>query len=535
MTDMRTLPEEYVSQELWLCKSELFSYLCKLLKQVSFDLDDPEEDGQGSDAAIKLRIEYARLRYTPWHGDAQLFSHPLLSDKEKVGRLYGEEARKLLNRVEELHANWRSGNSILIDEFRRQIINAISEFGVDRIRIACRSREIANFQKLLNDDVELTDTQFITGLKEYRVAQPFDVLFRIGSFRMEGMQKIAPPILNAPKYKKLIRFCWDRTSDEIELAQDPITSDINYLQLMPVTTRTVSDSTHVEEYSDTDTSSHDDEFLNDAENYSSKGSSHIKCIRILLSENKAALFRKGHRQLVFRNHSDSPEILQLTAKEIRNGDFWIDQSIEVDLGKEEINPEDYPMAKIWKSDLHRQLRRLPGAVTLKMLLAGIALQDRYKAAENWSTFDRYRINAPQRKSHFIALIESVLRQEIWDGYDLKDPHLSIAENAWAELSNYKSRSIENGQLSHRIVADQLYSELRKCMASYIDILSANTDFYEFTMPEDTGLIGHVVFRRVSNIDRGFYAPEEMLSKLIDKEQTEQYRAIQNKEYKSTCV
>ena len=44
MTDMRKLPEEYVSQELWLCKSELFSYLCKLLKQVSFDLDDPEED-----------------------------------------------------------------------------------------------------------------------------------------------------------------------------------------------------------------------------------------------------------------------------------------------------------------------------------------------------------------------------------------------------------------------------------------------------------------------------------------------------------
>ena len=73
------------------------------------------------------------------------------------------------------------------------------------------------------------------------------------------------------------------------------------------------------------------------------------------------------------------------------------------------------------------------------------------------------------------------------------------------------------------------------MDSYIDILSANTDFYEFTMPEDTGLTGHVVFRRVSNIDRGFYAPEEMLSKLIDKEQTEQYRAIQNKEYKATCV
>lgn len=535
MTDMRELPEEYISQELWLCKSELFSCLCKLLKKLSYDLDDPEEDNQGSEATIKLRTEYARLRYTPWLGDSQLFSHPLLSDKEKVGRLYGEETRKLLNRVEELHANWRSGNSILIDEFRRQIINAISEFGVDRIRIACRSREIANFQKLLNDDVELTDTQFITGLKEYRAAQPFDVLFRIGSFRMEGVQKIAPPILNAPKYRKLIRFCWDRTSDELELAKDPIISDINYLQQIPVTTRTISDSTRVEEFNEIDISSLDDGILNYAESYSTKVGSVIKCIRILLSENKAALFRKGHRQLVFRNHSCGPEILQLTAKEIRSGDFWIAQSIDVDLGKEEINPEDYPMAKIWKSDLHRQLRRLPGAVTLKMKIAGITLQDRYNAAENWSTFDKYKINAPQRKSHFIALIESVLRQDIWDGYDLNDPRLSIAENAWAELSNYKSRSIENGQLSHRIVADQLYSELRKCMASYIDILSANTDFYEFTMPEDTGLIGHVVFRRVSNINSGFYAPEEILSKLIDKEQTEQYRVIQNKEHKPTCV
>jgi hypothetical protein len=521
--NMRALSSEPVQQELWFCKSEIFTYLCKLLKQLSRDLYDPDEGERSNEAAILLRVEYARLRYLPWQGDREIFTHPLLSDKEKVSRIYGQEVVELLQQVEQLHMEWRSALSILINTFKEKFLHSISEYGIDNIRIACRASDKDLFLDVFKGEAELSDSNFITGLADYRQTQTFDVLYRIGSFRIDGIQRISPAIINSPKYRKLVRFCWDHNSDEIELAQDPVIPDLNYLSMMSSITHSISDNTCIPELQDGDFATLDDDIANNAPDYSSQGSSDVESILLTFSGNDAALFRKGHRQLVFRNSINCPEILLLTAREMKIDDFWIDTSVEVDLGKEDINFDNYPMARIWKSALHRFYRRQPGTCVAQMANSGIRLQDLYQAAESWSTFHKHRINAPQKKLFFVALIESVLPNNIWAGYILPNPRISIAENAWVELSHYKSLMIENGQLSHKIVADQLQNELRKYSALYRTILTSTKTSYKFKMPEDTGLVGSVVFRRIHNTERGFFAPEDMLSKLIHPDWAEQYR------------
>lgn len=520
---MWELPVEPVVQEQWICKSALFSQLCLAFGKLSGGLYDRDEDPEDNQEAKGVRIELARLRYLPYQGNPD-FLQQTFPDKGRLERQFGGEIVMLLDSAETLLQQWQSNSSILIQTFKEQLLIEVERVGLEQIRIVCRSSDKQLFQNLLTGQVVLEDHHFISGIESYRESASFEVLFRVGSFRREGMQKIAPAILTAPKYKKLVRFCWDRTMDEEGVASDPVVAELDYLELMPVTKHQLDDGSVATSLIDT----------NELDQLMARGffdeqqsdSAPVSCLRLVLPGHQAVLFRRGHSQLIYQNVEGHDEVLSIKARDIKPGDYWVETDVEVDLGKEEINPEDYPMAQIWKAALSDLYRRNPSLCVTLMSNAGIRLKDLHKAAKNWGRFYKYTVNAPQKKLYFKALLEQVLSQNIWEGFSLAAPQYSVSENAWNELSSYKSQMIEDGQLGHQIVSEQLQSELSKALRAYFSVLSRLESSFPFTLPDDSGLSGKVVFRKVQRVDRGFRATEENLSKLMDVEVSEQFATNQ---------
>lgn len=517
------LPSASVLQEQWICKSALFSQLCLTLVKLAGKLYDRDEDPEDNQEARAIRLELARLRYLPYQGRPD-FLQETLPDKGRLYRQFDGEVVTLLDYAETLFQQWQSNGSILTQTFKEQFLREIKRVGLKQIRIACRSSDKQLFLQLLAGQVVLEDYHFITGIESYRKSQKFEVLFRVGSFRLEGMQKIATAILTAPKYRKLVRFCWERTMDEDGIAVDLVTPDIDYLKIMSVTRRTVDDDSIAHVLIDTERL---DQLLSkEVSDRSLVDNSPVSCLRFVLSDRKAVLFRRGHSLLVYRDKADERAVFSLKARDLREGDYWIESDVEVDLGKEEVNPADYPMAKIWKSALSALYQRTPNQCVMLMEGAGIALKDLHTAAKNWGRFYKYRVNAPQKQVYFRALIEQVLSQSIWQGVPLADPSKSVSDNAWSELTRYKGQMIEDGQLGHQIVAEQLQNELAKALRLYRNSFITLEDSHPFVLPEETGLIGKVLFRKVIRVDTSFTAPEDVLSKVMDIEFSEQFETNQ---------
>lgn len=518
--------EYFPEQELWLCHSELFSSLCFSLKKLSNALFDPDEDLEYNKISIQLRIEIAKLRYLPWQGSLDFFEKINLKERERLKRQYGYEIVKLVDQADLLLNEWVSGSSILIQNFRKKFFESIDKFGIEHLRIACRTSDKSLFQKILSDRVTLEDHHFITGIESYRATENFEILFRIGSFRIEGMQSVTPAILTAPRYRKLIRYCWDRAMDESDIARDPVAHDVDYLNLIPSRTYSLNDGSCVTDPVYIDTTDLDQQLLSWRLGDATVKNETVNSLCFTLPGNQAVFFRRGHSQLVWKIHQGTKNVCFLNARELLIGDYWIDSEVEVDLGKTEIDPNDFPLTQVWKNALKECYRKQPSKCVSDMRLAGIALKDLHKAAKTWSEFSRYRVNTPLKVNDFQALIEQVLPSEIWAGVPLSGYDNPIWEQAWSEVRNYRSQMIEDGQLSNQIVNEQLRVELSKALQAYSEVFSSIEESIPYTLPANTGLVGKVVLRKILSVKGRYSVPEEILSKVMDISHAEQFTADQ---------
>ncbi len=507
----------YPTKELWLVKSKVFSELCTYLKRLSNELYDFEGTNEENKAAIRFRIELAKLRFTVYTGNAELTNYINTIDKQRLQKVHGERLREIIRKLDILIERWNLQGSALNKVFLENFIKHVKMYGMNNIKVLCRTRDIELYKELLLPYIEVQDNCFITGINDYKKADFFNSLFYIGPFRCEGMSAFPEMVVTAPKYKELIRFCWDRVLDEESYGQDPIYPDYNYLMQMPKSTNEIDDnSMNLESF---DTTNFDVELLQDILVDNEKDSNNkVNCCLIDLRDSHSVFLRHGHTVLTCKARSGYSLVESCSAKALQAGDFLLTKNIDTDLGENKINPSQYPATKIWKDALKDLYKRSPyGCVTL-MKNAGIKLKDLYSAAENWADFEGRTLKAPQRKKDLYALVTKVLPQKsLVDPLDTEAKD-SFFEKAWDEIREFRSAAIEYGQISQQLVTEQLLSSLNEIAPSL-----HNIEMEVIELPESSGLDGSVTFYKVTEVSTGYLIPDEMLGRVVDSIHSDRYR------------
>ena len=155
------------------------------------------------------------------------FSHlhlPALGDfgdPAITGTRWGDDIRRDLETALSSLQEIRQCVSPLRDALAEELQRAI-ESG-RRWRIYCHRRAAEHFVACCAEiGHHLDPAAFIHSLRDYRSAEPFDLLIKVGPLRRRGWGAFPASCLNAPRYRDLVQFAWAGTRDETGVGDDPL-------------------------------------------------------------------------------------------------------------------------------------------------------------------------------------------------------------------------------------------------------------------------------------------------------------------------
>jgi hypothetical protein len=122
----------------------------------------------------------------------------------------------------------RAANELLLVEnpVRAKLTDLLQELREKRrsFRIFCHRRSLDHFESLCTASgcQPLGENAFMHSVAQYREAEPFDVLLKVGPLRSRGWGSAPDALLTAPRFETLIQVVWSGCGDEPGFGYDPI-------------------------------------------------------------------------------------------------------------------------------------------------------------------------------------------------------------------------------------------------------------------------------------------------------------------------
>lgn len=399
-----------------------------------------------------------------------------------------------------------------------------------RVMVACHRRAVSSFISLLANESGGASggaVRFIHTASDYRDAVPFDILIKVGPLRTKGWGTAPGAILSAPRYRCLKQFVWSGCMDEADFGIDPIlAASINLIgqdatSLGGIRWRTARREATVDKWDGRGSPDEDD--LSLVAGLGREGASHDATL-LHLGPDEGILYpphalvvsydpsaHKGHRVASRTPGETLVEGLYLVLPRLE----------EVDLGG--AHAGEGHLSRLWKEELRRRYHSDARDLVIKLRDAGIRLQSIDQCIKHWCKPTTTVITAPQKVSHFKALIEvlQVVFPEPPRG--TRAQSLKGWERAWLEVRRSRGEAIQHGLQAQDIISQSLIDLLNRENTGLL-ATHAPEDFFEVRLPKDMELNGVLRFFRVRGIEHGFKVPDNQLKLIVDLDTVEQWRA-----------
>lgn len=381
----------------------------------------------------------------------------------------------------------------------------------------------------LDDHQEL---KFVHTSAEYKKADLFDAVIKVGPLRSSGWSACPDAVLTAPKQRSLYYFVWHGLNDEEGFGFSPLSAwDSAGSGLID---RQASSGHHVlavtktqrqigffsQESLPSESVIQLDEFSQLAHTPISGPASSRNCVAIWTSDSETFLLPREAR-VVALNKDNSPNVSIVEAQDCSTqGVHLVFSDIDDrELGRYRGNQGD--LSKVWKKKLSETLETDAEGFLQKLSLSGVDLKYPKTALKNWCKTEPGVITAPQSREHFISLQEllGLAGREITSPNGRKD---RFWRRAWLEVSASRGLAIQSGQIASDLVNEQVVS-----------LLEEDSDFVQhlvmhsgspIDVTERLGLSGSMTAYPVVHVEPGYRAPETELRKLIDRAEVAKWRA-----------
>lgn len=461
-----------------------------------------------------LRLELLKLQSSPVPPSVNLLKECNLTSFETNKNRYGIDFANDCKLLDESMRFFNKNKSPLVRELLKAVsIELQNNCKLEELKIWCHKNEQEAYVDLFNqENIFLSEENFITSLAEYRKTDFFKILIRLGPLRLQGWSKTPSVIITAPRYEKLIQFLWSHSSNEETFGFEPVLGTSSFFEKFEWTELkheelskfASSNKLNAIEYTEID----DFKFLVDKPLTKTRDNS--PCVLIEFPFDKGVLLTLGSDQLIF---DDKKNFSYKDAKCIQPGDYLLFDHIHADFGSNSMSTKRYKLASEWKKVLKEKYREGPEKLVKSLTLCGIKLCNLDQALLRWMQTDNEVISAPQSQLHFELLINELNRLS-QDQVPWKD--------AWAEIQRSRVNAIQDGRIESNIVNDQLLNELNKAKQTII-VKSFQGEFFTESLSQNNGLTGSIDFYPVVDVAGGFRAPHEHLKDIKPISQLELFR------------
>jgi hypothetical protein len=396
-------------------------------------------------------------------------------------------------------------------------------------KIYCHRMAEPDFKSILEEagETPLENATFLHSVKDYREAEPFDILIKVGPLRSRGWGAVPDAILTAPRFSTLIQIVWSGCGDESDFGYDPVVTP-----RQPATgTGVRSHATGISWTSRLTRSGHDtngdpeyvlneDEFeifrtLNDSRDK--------RPATLIQIDEDHGIFYPPHSQVLsFDPAPDAQEPLtrRLPGETLVDGMFIV-QHIMWDVQHGALQAEHGHYSQIWKACLVAELRRDAQGLLTRLRQVGLDLVHLRAALVNWSKPPTTVIHAPQQWKHFEILVRVL-------GVHFDGSHVSGQQRApgwqraWNEIQRSRGDAIQAGVHEQEIIDEQMLAMLNRLLPD-IRCKAEKSEGFPLSIPAGEEINGLVLFHRVCGIERGFLVPHTALKCVYELNTVEQWR------------
>lgn len=461
-------------------------------------------------------------------------SAPLLKlgNPDTVSRLWGRDVMEAyisaLDSISELRT--------MTSPLRAAVENAlVSNLGSGtRTNVYCHRSARAVFTSMYGwaELEEAGEVGFLHTPRDYRVAEPFDILIKIGPLRRTGYSSLTGAVINAPRYRSLQQFTWSGLPDDEGFGRDPLLSALRgggeggprsdgsrTREGIPHWHRSEVRS-GVEDLTDPSSAELGDELTLFSRAAPPRSESR-PAILIQIGDDLGVLYPPSAEVIALRRSpSGSMEVAPAIVSSLMGGNnflAWPDLG-EVDLGG--AHATDGAYSAVWKNRLAEYLVSRPNRLERELRREGLDLRHLQSCLEHWAKPASSVIHAPQQRQHFQILVRvlEVGNEPAADGRRSQAPWWL---RAWAEIARSRGHAVQVGMQEQEIIQGELMAILNSESAF---LAHAAEEGRTFSFPlSRAGLEGQIIFYHIEAIESGYRVPGAMLKTIASLEGAYEWR------------
>lgn len=452
-----------------------------------------------------------------------------LGTPSSVGGLWGGDMMLAFVSTREALSELQSMTSPLRAAVEETLVDRIGSG--QRIRVFCHRTARAAFTSMYAWEEHETSGQvgFLHTPRDYRIAEPFDVLIRVGPLRRIGFAGLTGAVVNAPRYHSLLQFTWSGLADDEDFGQDPLLRALDRtgeqkdhaLQGGSSAPRWTRRQVQTGKEHPTYTLSTEsvDELTLFAR--SAPRSDSRDAVLIQIGRDLGVLYPPGAEVIALRRgpsgamHAEQTAISTL----IGGANFlaWPDLG-DVDLGG--AHAVDGRYSATWKSRLAEYLDSRPTWLESELRRKGLALRGLTNCLENWAKPASSVIHAPQQRGHFEILARVLGIEDDPVAYP-RPAQVPWWRLAWAEIARSRGHAVQVGMQEQEIIQGELLAALNSLPEAVTQLAESGNTFVLSLAP--VGLEGSVTLYRIEAVESGYRTPESMLRTVVPLSRAYEWR------------
>lgn len=403
-------------------------------------------------------------------------------------------------------------------------------------KIYCHKAARPHFESLLLPpaDAPLDAAVFLHSVRDYREADTFDTLIKVGPLRSRGWGAAPDAIKTAPRFATLVQIVWAGSSDEPGFGYDPVAS------VADATTPTgtpaadggalgncISWTPHVTQFGNDDDLDAGQIPVEDelqVFNKLNQPGQKRRATLLHVDDGQGILYPPLARVISF---DPNPAALESIAQRLPGESLLEEMYVirplldDVDLGG--VRAEHGYYSRAWKLRLQEQLRTDAAGLIARLRAAGINLVHLEAAIEKWCEPPTTVIHAPKEMRHFDILIRVLGLSGAEAAPVRRHGSIPWSQLAWNEIRRSRGEASQAGMHEQEIVEEQTLVILRSLLPQIREKASANAGFH-LHIPDGRDVKGAFLFFRVSAVEQGFLVPETELEIVCDLNTIEQWHA-----------
>lgn len=399
-------------------------------------------------------------------------------------------------------------------------------------RIFCHKQSREHFDSIFkaSGGAALPGDVFIHSVAEYRQADPFDVLLKVGPLRSRGWGSAPDALLTAPRFDTLIQVVWSGCSDEPGFGYDPVPAPL------PEGDTAYDPGTVTDRYTpslhlrwkvqesrsrDNTTGCHDDpKDINEFEVFTrlTQPTEVQRATLVQVDEDHGILYPPRSQVLGLDPVTNSVGYHSLGATFLE-GMFLILPVLN-DAQLTGLRAQDGHFSAIWKKKLNAEYQRDPVALANRLRNAGLQLLGLDTAIDRWCKPSSTVIHAPQSKKHF-EILAKVLELDFDPDEIAKRRQAAWWQFAWDEIRRSRGEAIQTGFQEQNVVDNQVCAALRALDTEIRANVGQRT--FQLVIPPGHSLQGVFRFYRVLAVEDGFKTSLSEMRRLCDLNRIDQWR------------